>query len=397
MLKTYLFLAFKNIQRHKKAFILNLILIILMLIALMTTISFSSFNKNYINTNYNNNFYFRKMFVNYDNKKYTEQEAIEKLEKVKNIDFVCTQQNSEIGVNADINGKNDYKQTLNLVSCNKKTVPKTKAELEPNTIIIPKRFQAEEDGKILDGDKLIGKNINIQNNAVYGIGESETHSSTYKVIGTYDEKEYFQTNNTCFINYEDMIALNGNKAYTNSDNDSFPIIAICSSYEKINDTQKELSSIDMYGNIASYFNTDKINTIIMFGYFIAGVLLIISFVAIFVSVRMDLNKNKSYYGLLKCMGYKDIQIFAEIVISQMITTISSFIISCIGLAFIMNRLDAYIRSEEETMGYLSVHINVFAVLVGALAIFIIPLLSMILCNVKLSRISPADACKEKSR
>ncbi len=407
MIKNYLFLVKNKILRNKKYFILNSIMLIIMFFALMTTLSLSTFINKFTESNYNRNYHFKKLFVSYDTKRYSEEKAKEVISRLPNIELISSQDEFFTVVSADIEDNGAYSCIINLVSCTPNTAPRTLNDntITRNAIIIPDNFKPKGYGENLKGQDFIGKQIKIKysimdytpvttdNNTDYGGKIIGTKEAVFNVIGTYDNDEYFEMNNSCYILNNDMnILFNENINYSGEEVFS-PLVVICNYYRNVEEAISNLREYDMFAQKAGYINTMATTLVVIFGYIIAIIFMLTSIITTWSSIKLDLQKNKTEYALLKCMGYKDTELFTVMLIEQMLISIISLAVSCFFAILAIYKIRRYIESSFETMGNCEMKMSLISLIAGALISLVLPAFILLLNSIKLRRISPIEANK----
>lgn len=407
MIKNYFLLVKNKILRNNKKFILNSIMIIIMLFALITTLSLSTFIKEFTESNYNSNYHFKKLFVSYDTKRYSEEKAKDIISRLPNIELISSQDEFFTVVSTDIKNNGDYSFKINLISCTPKTAPRTinGNTIAKNTIIIPDDFKPKKYNENLSGQDFIGKQIKIKYNIIdytpvktgdnidYGGKIIGTKEAVFNVIGTYDNNEYFEMNNSCYILNDDMNMLfNENIKYAGEEIFS-PLVVICDYYSNVEDVIFNLKEYDMFAQKAGYINTMFTTLIVTFGYTIAIFFMFISIITTWSFMKIDIQKNKTEYALLKCMGYKDSQIFILIFTEQMIISITSLIISCFLALVSIYKIRKYIESSFDSIGYCEMKLSLQSLFIGVLISFVLPTFILLLNSIRLRKISPIEANK----
>lgn len=402
MLNNYLFFIKNKIIDHKKHFIFNIVILFIVIFVLIITISFSNFMNVFIESNYNNNYQCRKLFVSYDREKHTEEQAITIISSMPHTPLVSTQDKFNINVEIGIEDNTNYTTEIELVSCNLNTVPQTfnKAKLTEKCIIIPNIFKPSGSDKDIDGKKLIGKQLYMWYNVidytpyikdgsmVHGGRIIDKKKTTFTVIGTYDINEYFEQNNSCYVLQSDIEKISNYNIKYNDKSCFSGLVVICDNYKNMKKVISNLAKNGMYAKPAVTFNTDFINLVIAFGYIVVIIFTILSIVTIFSSIKFDLNKNRTEYALLKCIGYTDKNIFNILLLEQILISSISFIFSCIFAYLTACKINRYFITCFEIMGNYNMHVTFKSLIIGALIGFIIPIIILLLNTLKLRKISP---------
>lgn len=407
MIRICLFFVKNKVLENKKYFFMNTFLLVIVLFLLMTTFSFSLFIKKFVKTNYDYNYQYKKLFVSYDEDIYTEEQAIEFISKFPNIDLVSSQDEFWLTVKADINNNGTFSSKIQLVSCNKKTAPRTfnGVEILENSIIIPNNFKPYGYRESMSGMDLIGKKIKIQYNIIdytpYEDGGTIFHGGRiigtkefdFKVIGTYDADEYFESNDSCYVLNSDLYMLSSeNVKY--EDNAIFSgLVVICDYYDNVENVISNLNENGMYEKKAANFNTDFIDIIIIFGYLLSTVFAIVSIATTCSSLKIDLNKNKIEYALLKCIGYKDKDLFYIMMSEQVLISFISFVVSYFIASFTIYEIQKYFIYCFDVIGNYTIRLTFNAIIIGIIICFVLPLLVILLYSIKLHKISPIETNK----
>ncbi len=407
MIKYYNFFIRNKISVNKKYFILNALILFVVLFFLITTLSFSTFIDKFIQLNYNQNYQYKKLFVSYDTQVYSEKKAIELISEFPNIDLVSSQTEFFTPVDADINNSGNYLSEIYLVSCNNKTVPNilNGEMIRENSIIIPDNFKPNGNMESINGKDLIGKQIKIRYNIqdytpyqdaygiVYGGRTVGVKEEIFSILGTYDSDEYFETNSSCYVLNSDLDELSSDNIDYMGYGVFHPLVVICDYYDNIEKVISDLGEIGMYANKAAIFNTDFIDLVVMFGYLVVIIFIILSIITTWSSLKLDLHKNKVEYALLKCMGYKDKDLFALAMAERFFVSAASIIASVCASLFAVKYIGIYIKNSFDIIGSYNIEISLKSLIIGILISFILPTIIISLNYMKLRKISPIEAYK----
>lgn len=353
-IRDYIFIAKSNLSRRKKSVFTNSILIVVSMLVLILSLSFTSSLKTVMNRAILKNIFYRTIAITSNSEKSVDK-IIEEIQELNNVEKVVKESDYSTGASYfKIDSEKIYGY-ISLIGANNDIQPNVVVgrnikKNEKNVCIIPKdfypydRLDNYDKNKVIDGESLIGKTIEIEYNSYYykpvETVTKNTYNKVFNVIGVYDSEDMVSNNNECYISFDDV-----HEIYTTSDDDSEVIgnhimvkpnsvYAIIDNPLNMENVIKDIQNLGYRAVPKSTANTDLINVVNICGILVAFIILIIVISSLIISSIKSINERSYEIGMLKAIGYKNKYIQNIVFTENLIIGILSYVITII-LAFLI--------------------------------------------------------------
>lgn len=391
--------SFKKLLRNKKN-IYHCITVSFCVIILIAVFLFYNNMQKFINASENSNIEFRTLSVPRD--KTEEDLGLSKIENIDHVEFVYNSFYS--AATLDSNLKNDTVDgmiTLKVTSDAqlKKLVGKEVLKnIDSGGMICPKNFYPDSDvvdlkineKEMLDGDSLIGKDITVNyfTRKLYGSiwTRDEEIEQSFNVLGTYNSEDVMESNNVCYISYNDMVELLDKKISAEVNRTAYYWYVIVDDLNNIEYVQTELNKVGM-GTITGETSIDDaevriINQMLIF-IVVATVIALVSITTLYTSKKLE---QESYnIGLLRALGYKRKEIRKSYLIENLVNSTITVAIGSILTILLFIVLYIFIFRYFNYIGF-TVKLDIISFLLSFIIIIIMDLItSYIIINIKVRK------------
>lgn len=403
----YIFLARTNLSRRKKSVIISSILIVVSMLILILSLSFTNSLNELINKSILNNVSYRTIVVSggIDS---SSDSLIESLKDTEHIIKVMDQNDYSTGTTKFTIDNNEVSGNISFMGADSDIHPNIIAgrnigENEKNVCIVPKSFYPYGDisnydkNKIIDGQELIGKKIDIKYNSYYHMSDKtlikDTFTKKFEIVGVYDNEDSASRIDECYIPFEDIYEIH----HTSEENSivadnvimgkSRTVFAIIDNPLNMEYVINELNNSG-YSRVMprSVANTDLVNIVKLVGLLASSVILTIVIFNLIISNIKSINERSYEIGMLKAVGYKDENIrniiYFENIIIGFVSYIITILIASITMIFIKNN----IISGNYKLEIINLNLNYNVCLISLIISILIPLL--------VARISSKKALKK---
>lgn len=411
----YIFLARVNLSRRKKSVIINSILIVVSMLILILSLSFTKNLEELIDKAILNNISYRTVVISGGMDK-TADKIIEDVKGLDHVVEVMDQMDYTTGAsNFIIDGKEE-EGYISFLGASSDIHPnvilgRNIGENETNVCIIPKNFYPYGSNKhydkdrIINGEELIGKKLNIKYNSFYYNG-SETvvkdeFTKEFEIIGVYDNKENVSNMNECYISFDDVYEIcdTSEKNSVKADNvvfgESKTAFAIIDNPLNVDSVIEEINDLG-YSRVMprSIANTDLVNIVNVVGILVTSVILIIVISNLVISSIKFINEKGYEIGILKAIGYKNKNIrniiYYENILIGLISYIIAIIISIISIIFFKNN----VVEGDYSLEIININLDIIVCIIALIISIIIPLISASISSRKALKKSIVELNKE---
>ncbi len=379
-LLTIIRLSCKNFKNNQKRFI-SIILIALSASLVFFAISYNQAIHNDWENKRKSLVDFRTYFVIYDSQKYTQKEAIDKLEQYQYVsgaassssylismianDYVDNNRNGSIyleGTSKDelqamVEGQlNDTIEYENIIVCAKQFYPKTEL-----------RMIDYNDNNTIDISNQVGKTMSLS-----FLGEP-TEKEFFNLVGVYDARKHYAEGNVCYTNFSTVASLNKkyqSNVFTNNKLGN-PIIMVIDNVDHSDFVLQEIRKEGFsFTNAVMQINTKNENQFCIKLLLAAIVIIVITVIINFIKNLKDIETEEKYYVVMQELGYTNKQAIKIRFFEHLITGFVSFLLS-IPFAFIMIFIIKEFYFSSKIM-YLNVKflVNPYALLSAVLVCFL---------------------------
>ncbi|MDR4180801.1 FtsX-like permease family protein, partial [Bacillus thuringiensis] len=320
-IKLYIKLATVNLLRRRKKNTINILITTIALILLTLTICISNGLNNFIQTKLLNTVDFKTLIVETGTRDDNKEKIYEKFNNHKDIIKIYPWISNNGGEVQIEKNQNLTKREIFLKPALDKISPNIVKgngiyENSKNVALIPTEFSLDplgyeigltkEKNNFLNGADFIGEYITLK----YKIYNQTGHTYgeyKFKVVGVYDPTTTFDTPDTFYIPYSDLLNLNTSfQKETNVQN----MAVVVNKYENLN-------------NIKSIIEKEKFNVILkselgdikdihsyikMIGFLLLSLTLIISIFNIISNTLESIRERMNEIGILKTVGYLNLDI-----------------------------------------------------------------------------------------
>lgn len=408
-IRLYLKLAKINLLRRRKKNTINILITTIALILLTLTICISNGLNNFIQTKLLDTVDFKTLIVETGTRDDNKEKIYEKLNNHKDIIKIypwVSNNGGEIQIEKNQNltkGEIFLKPSLDKISPNiVKGDPIS--ENSKNVALIPTKFSVNHQGydvgftkeknDFLNGEDFIGEYITLK----YKIYNQTGHTYDeykFKVIGVYDPTTTFDTPDTFYIPYSDLLNLN-------------------TSFQKETDIQNMAVVVNKYenlNNIKSIIEKEKFNVVLkselgdikdislyikIIGFSLLSLTLIISIFNIVSNTLESIRERMNEIGILKTLGYLNLDILKCFSIETLfISSLSVFLNLIIsGLLLIITK---FLSNKFLTIYFADFKIDINDFILSNIICIIlgiaIPILSSIISLNKILKVQPTKLTK----
>ncbi|MDD2362336.1 MAG: FtsX-like permease family protein [Oscillospiraceae bacterium] len=265
-----------------------------------------------------------------------------------------------------------------------------------NVGVIPNKFYPSssafeltdyDDEGIINGESLIDKTVTLK-------CDGSGISYSFKVIGIYDVTVTLDDSNVCYVPNADVY--NINEKYEKAIEESQEIIiVVADDYKNMNKIESNLLQAGFWVEPVSHTNTDMYILIELFGIALSTLLLVsCSFIILISTLRSVKNRTKEI-GLMKAIGYKNIEVvsiqIAEAIFLGIISCIIGVIISFIGTNF----LHSMLVDGDAFWAKITMNINIKSIVIAVIITIFIPIVGSVAAVVRIAKLSVVNALAGK--
>jgi ABC-type lipoprotein release transport system permease subunit len=408
-IKLYIKLATVNLLRRRKKNTINILITTIALILLTLTICISNGLNNFIQTKLLNTVDFKTLIVETGTRDDNKEKIYEKFNNHKDIIKIYPWISNNGGEVQIEKNQNLTKREIFLKPALDKISPNIVKgngiyENSKNVALIPTEFSLDplgyeigltkEKNNFLNGADFIGEYITLK----YKIYNQTGHTYgeyKFKVVGVYDPTTTFDTPDTFYIPYSDLLNLNTSfQKETNVQN----MAVVVNKYENLN-------------NIKSIIEKEKFNVILkselgdikdihsyikMIGFLLLSLTLIISIFNIISNTLESIRERMNEIGILKTVGYLNLDILKcfsiETLFISGLSVLLNLIISGSLLIIIKFRSNKFLTIYFADF---KIDINDF-ILSNIICLILgitIPILSSLISLFKIAKIQPTKLTK----
>lgn len=377
-----------KLKRNKKNIFFMIVLTICGVI-LLCIFTFKQTFMNYINNYQNHSLDFKRLMVYPTYEELTEHgvDYDYDYEKILEIPHVIETYDYNLnlqGINVNELKNNKYSGLVVFTYGSNNTLPKNIIgkkieENDTSVAICPKKiFMSYDDsstnGEFINGNTILDKtlsidvptyNENMEKNGVY--------HKEYKVVGLYDPLETFVTPIECYISKRDMNELYFSAINSANSDGIGPRAVLVDDYKNISFVKEELEKIGFTGDLIVYTEYSLVDSInIICNIILAIISLALTLITILYVKKNNINNQKDV-GLLKTLGFKNIDIYKnkinENLILSILSYINTIIIYVILIIIVNNLLERHLIFNNSEIGY-----NLFHFFITLFIVVIIPMI-----------------------
>ncbi len=383
----YIFIAKSNLSRRKKSVFTNSMLIVISMLVLILSLSFTSSLKVVMNRAIIKNISYRTISITSDAEK-SADEIIDEIQELNYVEKVIKELDYSTGASVFTIDNEKIYGYISLIGANRNIQPnviigRNIDKDENNVCIIPKEFypynilNGYNKSKVIDGESLIGKTIEIDYNSYYYKPFETVTKNTFKkgftVIGVYDSEDSVSNNNECYISFDDV-----HDIYTTSDNDSEivgnhimikpnSVYAIIDNSLNMENAINDIQKLGYRAMPKSTANIDLVNIVNIVAILVTSIILIIVISNLIISSIKAINERSYEIGMLKAIGYKNSNIQNIVFTENLIIGFMSYVITIILACLIMLIIKYVVISGNYELEIINFKLN-FAVCLIAFAI-----------------------------
>lgn len=350
---------------------------------------------------------FRTFVVNYDSKKYSEQEAIKELSNIKHVQKVSRSSGYAIAGKAYeyVNDNNDgemyvrgvTKDSINIVygddfSGNANEII-CAIKFNPNSKVYETNF--DEDNSI-DLTEKVGDYMNIK-------FAGSDRVEKMKIIGLYDSNYDYSAGDICYATFETVQKLNekyqpevfdAEKVSQDGASATLPVYLIIDDVEYTDELVENLQEKGFYAERVITINTKIGDNIVRIVMILAWVTCILSFIIILFSNFTRINNRKKEFAIYKAIGYskKDINdlLYTESIVMSLISVILALFFSFVSLQILQN----YFLGKSVEFSRMIVNFSYLGIIIGFIIVILIPIISAYISTKKIEEINIISILKE---
>lgn len=403
--KYIIHLSLINLSRRKVRSAISILLMTIALSIFILTLSLSSSLLSYFNKNLQKNVDCRTLFIDYDNKHYSEADIVDMVSKYKHIVAAAPERDLSQGFTVnELAGRLQLPQVgsnngeLIARGGNRYTVPDVIAgrnfkDGETNVALIPEKFVPDsrieeikgiKDQSIIKGEVFLGKKIT-------AIIDNTNDTYTFTVIGTFDSHQNMDNMDTLYIPFHDAgVIYNSQKHY---DSGIYPIVAVVDNFKNVQAVMDELYKNGMIPNLKENMRTDLPGYINIAGGLLSAVMLIVALINISLTAINSVKDRTQEIGMLKSIGYNNKIVLAlqnfEAIILGIISFVLSVLISTVILLFMAKMI-----TSQNSGSSIKISGNLSAILIALFISVVVPVVACIFASIKVIKIQPSIAMKE---
>lgn len=427
-------LAFRDIRYRKKAVIINTILIFISITALIVSLSLSKGFNNYYNTLNENGYFLKAISVSVaDTELESEEELLnlvtDNLSSMDLVEGICINRDEGFTVIKGIEGLCNSGDGIGVSSMNGSisnlVIAGKSSNLEVNEIIIPKYMFKFEDGNngwegdeqsdYIDGEEYIGSYISAQVRGMilkedYTMVETgEIKEGQFKVVGVYNNIKSFRDSVICYASYETLSKYHIPLKYEIEEMNipsQYKLSVIVKNGKNRETVHKEIENILNNKGLVTAMVSDnggyspgenyyyaflRFSTMI-----VAGIILIWAIMNMVITYMRDIKNRRSEYGVMKAIGYTDLQLAVSMIGENIMVSIVSFVSSIIASLYITDYITSNIIGTEGMFRQImNFSLTKEGILLGLIIVIIVPAISVGTGIYKLHKLNPITALKSQ--
>ncbi|HDR6289282.1 TPA: FtsX-like permease family protein [Bacillus cereus] len=408
-IRLYLKLAKVNLLRRRKKNTINILITTIALILLTLTICISNGLNNFLQTKLLDTVDFKTLIVETGTRDDNKEKIYEKLNNHKDVIKIypwVSNNGGEIQIEKNQNltkGEIFLKPALDKISPN---IVKGNAisENSKNVALIPTKFSVNHQGydvgftkeknDFLNGEDFIGEYITLKYKIYTQTGHTYDEYK-FKVIGVYDPTTTFDTPDTFYIPYSDLLNLNTS---FQKETDVQNMAVVVNKYENLNNIksiiEKEKFNVALKSELGDIKDISLYIKII--GFSLLSLTLIISIFNIISNTLESIRERMNEIGILKTLGYLNLDILKCFSIETLfISSLSVFLNLIISGSLLI--ITKFLSNKFLTIYFADFKIdindfilsNMICIILG----IIIPILSSIISLNKILKIQPTKLTK----
>ncbi len=395
--------GYNEFKANKKKSV-SVILIALSAILVLIAVSYNSAIHNYWNNTVKSFVDFRTYFVTYDNEKYTQEQAINKLKKYQYVSGAASSSSYLISmiandyVNNNMDGTiylegtsddgmqvilgnqfSDYSGNENMIVCAKQFYPKIELNMSDYN-----------EKNAIDISNKVGKSISLS-----FLGEPSIHES-FKLVGIYDARKNYTEGNVCYASFSTVDKLNQKyqSEVFNDETSEYPLIMVIDSVDHSNNVLQEIKKDGFYfTNAMMRINTKNGNEISVITTSAAIAIIILTLIINFIIILRNIENKKSYYAIMCACGYTDKQVGMIQFFEQLIIGFIAFILSIPFAIITISLIKQFYFSTKIMYLNMVFSITPLSILVSFSVCFVIPVIFSLIATHKMKKINIIEVIK----